>query len=99
MSVRQQHACAAPGRVFSIASFASPGRDYFAADCATLQRDNTENSKPIFPEKELRGLSPNFHFHVSVNDLYIPTNSLPILVWEKLRTDPGNRSQTHKCGN
>ncbi len=26
----------------------------------------------VFPEKDLRGLSPNFHIHVSVNDLYIP---------------------------
>jgi hypothetical protein len=26
-----------------------------------LQRNNTENSKQIFPEKELRGRSPNFH--------------------------------------
>jgi hypothetical protein len=26
----------------------------------------------VFPEKELRGLSPNFHIHVSVSDLYIP---------------------------
>jgi hypothetical protein len=24
----------------------------------------------VFPEKELRGLSPNFHTHVPVNDLY-----------------------------
>ncbi len=32
------------------------------------------NEKPIyvFPEKELRGHSPNFHMHVSVSDLYIP---------------------------
>ena len=29
-------------------------------------------SKQIFPEKELRGLSPNFPIHVSVSDLYIP---------------------------
>ena len=29
-----------------------------------------ENSLYVFPEKELRGLSPNFHTHVSVNDLY-----------------------------
>jgi hypothetical protein len=36
-----------------------------------LQRDNTENSKQIFPEKELRGHSPNFHIHVSVSDLHI----------------------------
>jgi hypothetical protein len=40
--------------------------------CTTLQRHNTENLKQIFPEKELRGLSPNFHIHVSVSDLYIP---------------------------
>jgi hypothetical protein len=26
--------------------------------------------KQIFPEKELRGLSPNFRIHVSVSDLY-----------------------------
>ncbi len=33
---------------------------------------NTENSKQIFPEKEFRGLSPNFHIHESVSDLHIP---------------------------
>jgi hypothetical protein len=32
----------------------------------------------VFPEKELRGLSPNFHIHVSVSDLYILTIGLPI---------------------
>ncbi len=48
----------------------------------TLQRTNTENSKQIFPEKELRGHSPNFHFHVSVSDLYISTIDLPILLQE-----------------
>jgi hypothetical protein len=31
-----------------------------------------ENPIYVFPEKELRGLSPNIHIHVSVNDLYIP---------------------------
>jgi hypothetical protein len=40
---------------------------------AALQRHNTENSKQIFPERELRGLNPNFQIHVSVSDLYIPT--------------------------
>ncbi len=29
-----------------------------------------ENSNYVFPENELRGLSPNFHIHVSVGDLY-----------------------------
>ncbi len=47
-----------------------------------LQRTNTENLKQIFPEKELRGHSPNFHIHVSVSDLYIPTMDLPILLLE-----------------
>ncbi len=31
-----------------------------------------ENPIYVFPEKELHRLSPNFHVHVSVNDLYIP---------------------------
>jgi hypothetical protein len=42
----------------------------------------TENPNQIFPEKELRGHSPNFHIHVSVSDLYIPTINLPILLQE-----------------
>jgi hypothetical protein len=29
----------------------------------------------VFPEKELRSLTPNFNIHVSVSDLYIPTRS------------------------
>jgi hypothetical protein len=37
----------------------------------TLQRQNTDISKQIFPEKEYRGLSPNFHIHASVSDLRI----------------------------
>ncbi len=35
---------------------------------ATLQR----KSHNVFPGKELRGLSPSFHIHVFVNDLYVP---------------------------
>jgi hypothetical protein len=46
----------------------------------TLHRHNTENPKQIFPEKELRGPSPNSYFHVSVFKLYIPTIGLPILL-------------------
>ncbi len=38
--------------------------------------------KQIFLEKELRGRIPNFHIHVSVSDLYIPTTDLPILLQE-----------------
>ncbi len=68
-----------------------------------LQRRNTKKSKQIFPEKELRGLRPNFYIHVPVSNLYNPTISLPILLQENMLTDPGNiyvnRYQTHECGN
>ncbi len=46
----------------------------------TLQRANTENSKQLFLEKELSCHSPNFHIHVSVSYLNIPTMVLPILL-------------------
>jgi hypothetical protein len=52
---------------------------------ATLQRQNAEISKQIFPEKDYRGLSPNFHIHTSVSDLYIPKIGLPILLEEICR--------------
>ncbi len=48
----------------------------------------TENSKHIFPEKELHGHSPNSYIHVSVCDLYIPTIGLHILLQEN-RWDRG----------
>jgi hypothetical protein len=47
-----------------------------------LQRQNAENFKQLFPEKEYRGLSPNFHIHVSVSELYISTMGLPFLLEE-----------------
>jgi hypothetical protein len=50
----------------------------------------TENSKHIFPEKELRGHSPNSYIHVSVCELHIPTIGLPILLQENRWTDCGN---------
>jgi hypothetical protein len=51
----------------------------------TLQRQNTEILKQIFPEKEYRGLSPDFHIHASVSYLYTPTIGLPILLEEICR--------------
>ncbi len=54
-------------------------------------RQNAENLKQIFSEKEYRGLSPNFHFHVSVSELYNPTMGLPVLLEEICKTDPGNK--------
>jgi hypothetical protein len=48
----------------------------------TLQIHNTDNSKYVFSEKELRGYSPNSYIHVSVSDLYIPLIGLNILLQE-----------------
>ncbi len=50
-----------------------------------MQRHNTKISKQIFPEKEYRGLSPNFHIRASVSDLYISTIGLPTLLEEICR--------------
>jgi hypothetical protein len=47
-------------------------------------RHNTENSKQIFPEKEMHGLTPFLHILVSVSDLCIPTIRLAILLQENL---------------
>jgi hypothetical protein len=47
-----------------------------------LQRINAENSKQVFPEKELRSHRPNFHINVSVSDLYILAIDLPIMLQE-----------------
>jgi hypothetical protein len=55
-----------------------------------MQKHNTENSKQIFPEKELRGHSPNSYIHVSVSDLTIPMSGLFILLQENRWTDRGN---------
>jgi hypothetical protein len=49
-----------------------------------------ENSIYVFIFWELRGLSPNFHIHVYVSDLYTPRIGLPILLQENMWTDSGN---------
>jgi hypothetical protein len=50
------------------------------------------NLKQISPEKEMRGLSTNFHIQVSVSYLYIPTNGLPIILLQEIMwTDPENK--------
>ncbi len=48
----------------------------------TVQSQDAENLKQIFPEKEYRGLGPIFHIHVSVSELYIYTMGLPFLLEE-----------------
>jgi hypothetical protein len=49
----------------------------------------SENSIYVFPEKELRSLSANFHIHVSVSDLYISRIGPHILLQQNRQTDPG----------
>jgi hypothetical protein len=62
---------------------------YNVFKCLTVHHiislQNAENLKQIFPEKEYRGLGPNFHIHVSVSELYIPTMGLPFLLEEIYR--------------
>jgi hypothetical protein len=63
------------------------GRDIFRMETRgrkrALQRHSTESSKQVFPVKELRGLSPNFHSHVSASELYIPRITSAYSVAEK----------------
>ncbi len=53
----------------------------------------------VFPKKELRGLSPNFHIHVSVSDLYIPTFGPPIFIQQNKQTDQRNILISHRNMN
>jgi hypothetical protein len=56
----------------------------------------------VLPENELRGLSPNFHFHVSVSHFiysqdrstYFPAAGKADRMSEYIKC-----SQTHECGN
>ncbi len=59
--------------------FTQPKDDIFCSSSILFEKVKekfdmrcNENPSYIFLEKELRGLSPNFHIHVSVSDLYIP---------------------------
>ncbi len=42
------------------------------------------------PKKELCSLSPNFHIHVFVSDLYVPMIGLLIVLQKIMWTDPEN---------
>jgi hypothetical protein len=51
------------------------------------------------PEKELHGLCPNVHIHVSVSDLYIPRISPHIFLLQNRQTDSGNIEIAHRHMN
>ncbi len=53
----------------------------------------------VFPGKEFRGLSPNFHIHVSVSDLFIPAFSPPIFLQQNRQTYQRNIWITHRNMN
>jgi hypothetical protein len=51
-----------------------------------------KNTIYVFPEKELRGLSPNFHIHVPVSDLNIPRGNGPqIFLRQNRQTNRGKK--------
>jgi hypothetical protein len=49
-----------------------------------------ENPIYVFLFRELGGLSPNFHIHVSVSDLQIPRIGPHIWLQQNRQTNPGN---------
>ncbi len=63
----------------------------------------TENRIYVFPEKELRSLSPNSYIHVSVSYLYIFPGSVHIFGCRKIDRPILeiyiNRSQIYECRN
>jgi hypothetical protein len=62
----------------------------------------SENPIYVFLFWELRGLSPNFHFHVSVSDSYIPRIGPHISCSRIARSIVGiykSITKTQECGN
>ncbi len=54
----------------------------------------------VLPEKKLHGLSPNFHIHVSVSDIYISTIGPPIFVQQnRQKVGIYKCLQKHECRN
>jgi hypothetical protein len=47
----------------------------------SLERHCTESWKQMFPERKLRGLSPNFCIHISVSDLYTGYSTIGLPIW------------------
>jgi hypothetical protein len=58
-----------------------------------------ENLIYVFLEKELRGLSHNFHSHLSVSDLYIPTFGPSIYLQQNRQTVQKNIKIAHRNMN
>jgi hypothetical protein len=78
--------CPPPPRTLLMASVYA----YLPIPLAWLFAHCNANPIYVFPEKELRGLSPNFHIYVSVSDVYIPRIDPHIFLQQNRQTDPGN---------
>ena len=82
------------------------GYETVRSSCSSFSATSShcnENPIYVFLFWELRGLSPNFHIHVSVSDLYIPRIG-PHISFSRLgRSIVGKyclkRSQAHECRN
>jgi hypothetical protein len=64
----------------------------------TFKTHCNENSIYVFLFWELRGLSPNFHIHVSVSDLYIPRIG-PHIFLQNSQIDGGKIEIAHRRVN
>ncbi len=58
--------------------------------CRDLSYTATKFGFMYSQEKELLGLSPNFHIHVSMSDLYISTFGPHIVLQQNGQTDQEN---------
>jgi hypothetical protein len=59
-----------------------------------------ENPIYVFPGIKLRGLSHNFHIHISVSDLYSPTIGPPTFLEQNRQTDCiGKIKSKYECMN
>jgi hypothetical protein len=67
--------------------------------CLMLYLHYNENPIYVFPEKELLGLSPNFHTHVSESDLFIPRIGPHIFLQQNRQTNRGNILIAHRHMN
>ncbi len=69
----------------SLCSLATQFQTRFLGSIPRPIASHCKDKIPRFRNKEYRGLSPNFHIHVSVRDLYIATIGVPILLEEICR--------------
>jgi hypothetical protein len=78
---------------------------FFYGVCHCLYVHCNENPIYVFPEKELRGLSPNFFLHIHVSRerlIYSHAGSVHIFSCSRIGrpiVEYINRSQTHVCEN